>query len=259
MAEIRWTHRHHPRNVEFIVEQQVRRWQLRPDKALAEGGHFWPIVTISREFGSLGLALGQRVADRLGFSFWDHEIVSAVAEQLRVEPDMVGAIDEHPVGAMVQLFNALHLGREDVAADYHDQLRLLLSSIGRHGAAVIVGRGGHMATDPTHTLRVRLVAPLVHRVRDYQERFGTSVDEAYRLVRLGDRERSDFVRQAYHADVADPTLYDVVINVATFSPERADSLILMAYLAKFGEIPAQSHDTIPQEGPYSTRPNPLHM
>jgi len=116
-----------------------------------------------------------------------------------------------------------------------------------------------MATDPTHALRVRLVAPLVHRVRDYPERFGTSMDEAYRLVRLGDRERSDFVRQAHHADVADPTLYDVVINVATFSPERADSLILMAYLAKFGEILAQSHDTVHQEGPYSTRSNPMHM
>jgi len=110
MAEIKWTHRHHPRNVEFIVEQQVRRWQLRPDKALAEGGHFWPIVTISREFDSLGLALGQRVADRLGFSFWDHEIVSAVAQQLRVEPDKVGAIDEQPVGAMAQFSTRCILG-----------------------------------------------------------------------------------------------------------------------------------------------------
>jgi cytidylate kinase len=256
MAEIKWTHRHHPRNVELIVEQQVRRWQLRPDRSTMDGGHSWPVVTISREFGSLGLALGQRVAERLGFSFWDHEIVSAVAQQLHVDPDKVGAIDEHPVGAMAQLFNALHLGRDDIAADYHDQLRLLLASIGRHGAAVIVGRGAHLATDPAHTLRVRLIAPLVHRVRDYQLRFGTSIEEAYRQVRAGDKERADFVRQAYHADVADPSFYDIVINVATFSPERADSLVLMAYLAKFGEIPAQSREAVPEKGPYSTRPVP---
>jgi cytidylate kinase len=216
----------------------------------------------------LGLALGQRVAERLGFSFWDHEIVSAVASQLHVAPDKLNAIDEHPVGPMAQLFNALHLGREDIAADYHDQLRLLLASIGRRGAAIIVGRGAHMATDPAHTLRVRLVAPLVHRVRDYQARFGTSTEEAYRQVRAGDKERADFVRQAYHADVADPTFYDVVINVATFNPERADSLVLMAYLAKFGEIPMQLHESVKSdaatahlaavmEGPYSTRPQPI--
>ncbi|MGC4069135.1 MAG: cytidylate kinase-like family protein [Polyangiaceae bacterium] len=185
------------------MEQQIRRWQLRPDRSTMDGGHFRPVVTISREFGSLGLALGQRVAERLGFSFWDHEIVSAVAQQLHVDPDKVGAIDEHPVGAMAQLFNALHLGREDIASDYHDQLRLLLASIGRHGAAVIVGRGAHLATDPAHALRVRLIAPLVHRVRDYQLRFGTSTEEAYRQVRAGDKERADFVRQAYHADIAD--------------------------------------------------------
>lgn len=259
MAEIKWTHRHHPRNVELIVEQQVRRWQLRPDKAVVESGHFWPVVTISREFGSLGLALGQRVAERLGFTFWDHEIVSAVAQQLRVAPEKVGAIDEHPVGAMAQLFNALHLGREDIAADYHDQLRLLLASIGRHGSAVIVGRGAHMATDPARTLRVRLVAPIVQRVRDYQERFGTSTEEAYRQVRAGDKERADFVRQAYHADVSDPTFYDVLINVATFSPERADSLVLMAYLAKFGEIPAHSRESVVTSGPLSTRTQSVHV
>jgi cytidylate kinase len=257
MAEIKWTHRHHPRNVEFIVEQQVRRWQLRPERTSAEGGHYWPVVTISREFGSLGLALGQRVAERLGFSFWDHEIVSAVASQLHVAPDKVGAIDEHPVGAMAQLFNALNLGRDDIAADYHDQLRLLLASIGRRGAAIIVGRGAHMATDPAHTLRVRLVAPLVHRVRDYQARYGTTTEEAYRQVRAGDKERADFVRQAYHADVAEPTFYDVVINVATFGPERADSLVLMAYLAKFGEIPIQLRESVPHEGEVSTRPAPM--
>jgi len=258
MAEIKWTHRHHPRNVEFIVEQQVRLWQLRPDRTPMAGGHCWPVVTISREFGSLGLALGQRVAERLGFTFWDQEIVSAVAQQLHVDPDKVGAIDEHPVGAMAQLFSTLHLRREDIGADYHDQLRLLLASIGRHGSAVIVGRGAHMATDPSHTLRVRLVAPLVHRVRDYQERFGTSTEEAFRQVRAGDKERADFVRQSYHVDVADPSFYDVVVNVATFSPERADSLVLMAYLAKFGEIPAQSREMVPAQAPASTRPTSMH-
>jgi cytidylate kinase len=259
MAEIKWTHRHHPRNVEFIVEQQVRRWQLRPDKTASEGGHYWPVVTISREFGSLGLALGQRVAERLGFSFWDHEIVSAVAQQLHVEPNKVGTVDERPVGAMAQLFNALHLGREDIGDDYYDQLRLLLASIGRRGAAVIVGRGAHMATEPAHTLRVRLVAPLVHRVRDYQEQYGTGTEEAYRQVRAGDKDRADFVRQAYHVDVADPTFYDVLINVGTFSPERADSLVLMAYLAKFGEIPVQTHESIPASVPLSTRPEALRI
>jgi len=116
-----------------------------------------------------------------------------------------------------------------------------------------------MATDPAHTLRVRLVAPLVQRVRDYQERFGTSPEEAYRQVRAGDKERADFVKQAYHADVTDPTFYDVLVNVATFSPERADSLVLMAYLAKFGDILAQSHATVVPNGPFSTRPNSVHM
>ena len=38
------------------------------------------IITISREFGSGGRELGKRMADILGYDYYDSEIISAVAE-----------------------------------------------------------------------------------------------------------------------------------------------------------------------------------
>ncbi len=38
------------------------------------------IITISREFGSGGRELGKRLADVLGFDYYDSEILSAVAK-----------------------------------------------------------------------------------------------------------------------------------------------------------------------------------
>ena len=38
------------------------------------------IITISREFGSGGRELGKRLADTLGFAYYDREIISAIAE-----------------------------------------------------------------------------------------------------------------------------------------------------------------------------------
>lgn len=39
------------------------------------------IITISREFGSGGRELGKRLADVMGFDYYDSEIISAVAQQ----------------------------------------------------------------------------------------------------------------------------------------------------------------------------------
>lgn len=38
------------------------------------------IITISREFGSGGRELGKRLADWLGFDYYDREIITAIAQ-----------------------------------------------------------------------------------------------------------------------------------------------------------------------------------
>lgn len=47
------------------------------------------IVTISREFGSGGRELGKRLADLLGYDYYDSEIIARVAEKSGMDPDYV--------------------------------------------------------------------------------------------------------------------------------------------------------------------------
>ena len=47
------------------------------------------IITISREFGSGGRELGKRLADFLGFDYYDSEIISAVAKNSGLDPNYV--------------------------------------------------------------------------------------------------------------------------------------------------------------------------
>ena len=41
----------------------------------------YPVITISREFGSGGHSIGEKVVTRLNIPFYDGEIVEKVAEQ----------------------------------------------------------------------------------------------------------------------------------------------------------------------------------
>ena len=47
------------------------------------------IITISREFGSGGRELGKRLADLMGYDYYDSEIISAVVEKSGMDADYV--------------------------------------------------------------------------------------------------------------------------------------------------------------------------
>ena len=54
------------------------------------------IITISREFGSGGRELGRRLADELGYDYYDGEIISTIAKNSGLDPNYVeNALEDH--------------------------------------------------------------------------------------------------------------------------------------------------------------------
>ena len=54
------------------------------------------IITISREFGSGGREIGKRLADVLGFDYYDKEIIAAIAENTGMDEGYVSRVlDTH--------------------------------------------------------------------------------------------------------------------------------------------------------------------
>ena len=54
------------------------------------------IITISREFGSGGRELGRKIAQILGYDYYDKEIITAIAEQTHLEEGQVEhALETH--------------------------------------------------------------------------------------------------------------------------------------------------------------------
>ena len=47
------------------------------------------VITISREFGSGGRELGKRLADELGYAYYDKEIISKIAQEVEMDEEYV--------------------------------------------------------------------------------------------------------------------------------------------------------------------------
>jgi hypothetical protein len=222
-----------------VVERQCRRWELLSEhRARAEKPVHWPVITIAREFGARGEALGRLVAERAGFSFWDGELVHAVAEQSGADEMVLRSLDEHRRNAILDSIDGALLGGRHMASEYLRGLMKLVHAISAHGAGVIVGRGAQYVLAPGSALRVRVVCPLEVRIRGYAERQGLDEGRARIEVERRDAERSRFTRHFFSRDPSVASDYDLIVNTGTLLLERAVGVVLEAYQAKFERRPA---------------------
>lgn len=227
-----------PRDAQKLVDEQLRKWgQSKRERAGEAAPEPWPLITVSREFGSLGSAIGEQAAKKLGFSFWDQEIVHAIAEQTGAQEALLASLDERTRSRIEDFISESVIGAEATAAEYVRQVIRVARTIERHGGAVVIGRGVQFILAPEAALRVRVVCPSEKRVADYAEREGLSQRDAEKKLAQVERERKTFIRRHYDRDVGDPIHYDVVINTEHILPDAAADLIVAAYRSRFGRLP----------------------
>lgn len=202
------------------------------------------VITISRQFGSHGDMVTQLLCDRLGYRYFDKNLMMGLAVQVGMEAEEVVDFSDvkHRARSLVErLFGnyavpmadpgtwaaaAEAAAQEELTAE---QLKQLILAAYSQGNVVVLGRGGQVVLrDRPDVLHVRLQAPLEMRIRRHGERAGLTADAAREQVLKRDRASVDFVKRYYNADVADPSLYDLIISTAKITPAAATDLVIQA-------------------------------
>ena len=89
------------------------------------------IITIGREFGSGGREFGRRLAEELGFAYYDQEIISEIAKRISLSEQSVEAIVEHqpsfsfPIHIGRSFYPAVNPAFEQTMAVYQEQARII--------------------------------------------------------------------------------------------------------------------------------------
>ena len=112
------------------------------------------------------------------------------------------------------------------------QTILRLAGLGR---SIVVGRGGNIITARLpNVFHVRLVAPIVTRIRHAAEYYHLSEAEAAKLVRERDQARRRYLRRHFNAEIDEPTLYDVTLNTGRMGFVQAAEVIASGFAAPPG-------------------------
>lgn len=172
------------------------------------------IIAICRGTKSGGTEMAECLADRLGYPLLGEEVVRDAAEHLGVTVELL----EEKMGGRPTLWDPFSSLRRTYLLALQAALaeRVVEGKLVYHGLA-----GGLLLRGAPATLLLRLVAPLRDRIEAVKRDSGMEDAEAQRYIRDVDAARSRWSRMMYDVDIADPALFDLVINLEGMSIEGA--------------------------------------
>lgn len=225
-------------NVGQLVDRRVRQWEHTPSELalpIADEKPLWgPYVSISRAIGTHGRTISTRVAERLGWDYYEREIVEYIATRAKVREAAVKSLGETRRREVENWVRSMIDRSELPETAYVRHLVAVLTAIAAHGNAVILGRGAQFILPAEAGLRVRLYGPRGVRIRAAMESYGLSEREAEKLITDSDRSQTRFYRSRFKKDVHDPLSYDLLLNVAHLTTDSAAEAIICSLCGKLG-------------------------
>lgn len=102
------------------------------------------IITISREFGSGGREVGKRLADELGMSYYDKEIITEMSKETGMSEEYIKNISEkgiYPYAFQFARSFAMYSGVQNNQTEILVAQQRVLKKVAEKGNCIIIGRG----------------------------------------------------------------------------------------------------------------------
>ena len=199
------------------------------------------VITIAREYGSGGAAIGQELAARLSWKLLDRELILELARRAHVQPSEVSQMDEHPTSFIARLLKAFWLGNtypwagptpDVVDPDYLAELSaIVIHEAAKLGQCVIVGRGAQcVLQEREDAFHVFVYGSKQDKLKRVQNRYPTQT-ECEAALHEFDRIRGVYIRTYYRCDWSNRHLYDLLINSDAGIDRTVDVILNAAGLA----------------------------
>lgn len=193
------------------------------------------IITISRQIGSGGAYIGQKLAKKLDIGYVDREIIAQAAKAFSIQEDDLESIDEKTPSFWQSFFQSticspdvylppqLFVPTEEAIFKVESEI---IQSIAKNRSAVIIGRcGSHILRDNPNHLSVFLYADTKFRKKRIEELYKVSGKEAEKMIEQSDGERARYHQLLVEKTWSDATQYDLCINTSKIGIDNTIELI----------------------------------
>jgi cytidylate kinase len=218
-------------SIKQFVNGQVKKWERMYSQAGGQAEIRLPSITLSMEPGSGGSVMAQKIAERLGFSYFHRDIVEEISKTAKIRSTVVNTLEKERLSGVKDFISSLIEDHYIHPDTYLKHLLEVISTIGNHGRAVIVGRGANFILPAEDIFSVRVIAPKEMRVRNVALEYRVTSEEAKRRVIRRESRRKAFVRHSFNADITNPIHYNMTINTGKMSIAASVEAVIAAVMA----------------------------
>lgn len=187
------------------------------------------IITISREFGSGGRSIGKAVAEKLGYDYFDKEIIERIAEESGLSIDYIEKNGEHSPGT--NIFSYAFVGRSRSGASVEDYLwnkqREVILKMADKGKCVIVGRcADYILREREDCLNVFIHSDMKKRAERIVNLYGETDKKPEK--RLMDKDKTRKLNYKYYTDRdwGMSQNYHISLDSGAIGIERCEDMII---------------------------------
>jgi len=194
------------------------------------------VITISREFGTDGEKIAEKVAERLGYEYIGQNLIAEIAKELRLsesETEMfhktsqsriLRFVDRYTCSIVQKVVSREHGCLDD--KNYYEVTKKLVQDVYDAGNVIILGWGGQcILRGKPDTLHVRLIKETDLKIKAVMKAENLSQKAAKTFIEREEGDLKEYIKKYFDEDWNAAYLYDIVIDMGKTSVEKAVDMI----------------------------------
>lgn len=194
------------------------------------------VITIARQFGSLGRPIARELSEILGVEFYDRDIVERAAEEMGISIHDASQYDEAARRGFLYMSQPLGTGRADDQERMFQTEAQIIRRLADGPSCIIVGRcSDYILRERDDCMHIFIYASRENRMRNCVESLGMEYTEADQMIRKVDKARDQFHKSRAGFLPGDYRYKDLMIDSSLLGVTQTAQQIAGIVRARFGE------------------------
>lgn len=193
------------------------------------------IVTITRQFGSLGRPIAWEMSEILGIEYYDRDIVEETSKKMNLP---VSKISEHEETYSTNLFSMLlPLGSDSIAKqdEIYNVQKQIIREMAEKESCIIVGRcADYIFRDHRNVLNIYIYAPVDARYKNCVEVLKMKPEEATKMIYKVDKARTVYHKRYAKYALGDPDSKQIMIDPSMLGVRGTAEILAEIVQKRFG-------------------------
>lgn len=192
------------------------------------------VVTIARQFGSLGRPIARMMSEKLGIEYYDRDIVDLAAKKLNLPVSTVSDSEESAKSAFFNMNYPLGLGTTEIQDKIFAAQQQIITDLAAKSSCIIVGRcAEQILSDTKNLVRIFIYAPYEARLVNCVERLGMTPNEAVKMISTVDKARDSYHRHYCGYSMSDKAHKEIMIDSSFLGIEKTSEFLTDFIRAKY--------------------------